>query len=275
MLFTMCNISPWKISLKIIFGPTPAYRYPGFRGWLCFVLACLVWAYTVFKFELAVKIYNRQICHKTLEFQSYHKSKALTISATVLHGRSLPKLRSSSFFKWTCVLRFSTALNISLFPQHHDGVSVASCYLSFYTFLTLLIHLPLGFWCCVFSSGLIIGSISCHIIANPLFLAFVLADAIFCNTYYPELPNGFWFSVPPVLCSVQNDVTSDEANQTLLEFKVCSVLYTHISHCPEANLGIHMDTDSSLTEVDLGYVSLEDLTLNKGIMVFQMLLVCL
>ena len=36
-----------------------------------------------------------------------------------------------------------------------------------------------------------------------------------------------------------------------------------------------MDTDSSLTEVDLGYVSLEDLTQNTGIMVFQMLLVCL
>ena len=36
-----------------------------------------------------------------------------------------------------------------------------------------------------------------------------------------------------------------------------------------------MDADFSLTEVDLGYASLEDLTLNKGIMVFQMLLVCL
>lgn len=70
----------------------------------------------------------------------------------------------------------------------------------------------------------IICSISCHDAVDPLFLACVLGAAVFSITSQPEPPDGYLFSVPRVLCSVQNDITSDDVNQTSLEFKVLNVL---------------------------------------------------
>ena len=57
-----------------------------------------------------------------------------------------------------------------------------------------------------------------------LLLAFVLFGPIFYFTCHPESPNGHKFSVPSVLCSVQNDVTSSDVNQTLYDFKSLNVM---------------------------------------------------
>lgn len=138
-----------------------------------------------------------------------------------------------------CVPSFIRAPNI-LFPQHCGWVPVVSCHLSSYTsgfidpFAPRLLILCPQIW--AYHIALLVAML----ILTQLLLAFVLAATVFCITSLSRVTKWFLFSVPPVICSVQTNVISDDVDQTLYDFKFLRVLQMHPHQCPEVILGTAM-----------------------------------
>lgn len=139
-----------------------------------------------------------------------------------------------------CVFPCSSEPPTSCFPNTVAGCQLLAA-IYHLTHLALLIQLPLRLLIlCPQIWAYHIALLVAMLILTQLLLAFVLAATVFCITSLSRVTNWFLFSVPPVICSVQTNVISDDVNQTLYDFTFLRVLQMHPHQCPKVILGTAM-----------------------------------